>query len=97
MDITLFAKEIAPCLNIRTRFAGEEPFDNITRQYNETMRRILPQYGMEFIEIPRKTAFSNTPISASYVRKLLKERKFDEIALIVPKVTLKYLKRGAFN
>ncbi|MDR1688179.1 MAG: adenylyltransferase/cytidyltransferase family protein [Clostridiales bacterium] len=97
LDITLFAKEIAPCLNICKRFAGEEPFDNITRQYNETMRRILPQYGIDFVEIPRKTTFGDMPISASYVRKLLKDHKFDDIALIVPKTTLEYLAAKSLN
>ncbi|MBQ1336263.1 MAG: hypothetical protein IIY37_04965 [Selenomonadaceae bacterium] len=38
LDVTMFAKEIAPCLNISVRFAGEEPLDNVTRQYNENMR-----------------------------------------------------------
>lgn len=55
LDVTVFAREIAPCLHITKRFAGEEPFDTVTRQYNETMRRILPEYGIEFVEFPRKT------------------------------------------
>jgi [citrate (pro-3S)-lyase] ligase len=53
-DVELFGKEIAPTLGITVRFAGEEPLDNITRQYNETMHRILPQYGVNFEVIPRK-------------------------------------------
>ena len=92
LDVTLFAQEIAPCLNICARFVGEEPFDSVTRQYNDTMRAILPQYGIEFVEIPRRLSESNTPISASYVRKLLADHAFDEIAKIVPKTTLDYLK-----
>lgn len=90
LDITIFAREIAPSLNIRVRFAGEEPHDNVTNQYNQTMRTILPQYGIKFVEIPRKE-MNGKPISASYVRSLLKENNFEEIEKIVPKTTLDYL------
>jgi len=90
LDVTLFAREIAPCLKIKVRFVGEEPYDKVTRQYNDTMRAVLPEYGVEFIEIPRKE-WDGRPISASRVRELLKERNFDEIAKIVPKTTLDYL------
>ena len=38
-DVEIFAKEIAPTLGITIRFAGEEPTDNVTRQYNETMKK----------------------------------------------------------
>ena len=86
----LFAREIAPCLNISVRFAGEEPYDRVTKQYNDSMRAVLPEYGIEFVEIPRKE-HSGTPISASHVRTLLKDRKFDEIKKIVPKTTFDYL------
>ncbi len=90
LDVTVFAQEIAPCLNITKRFAGEEPFDSVTRQYNETMSRILPQYGIEFVEIPRKE-LNSEPISASRVRRLLDEKKFDELSGLVPKTTFEYL------
>lgn len=90
LDIELFAREIAPCLNIKIRFAGTEPFDTITQQYNETMSRMLPQYGIKFIEIPRKE-LRGMPISASRVRYLLKVKNFDEIAKLVPQTTLEYL------
>lgn len=92
-DLTLFAKYIAPTLGINIRFAGEEPIDYITRQYNETMEELLPKHGIEFIEIPRKT-MGDSVISASRVRKLLLEDNFDEIAEIVPETTLEYLKKN---
>ena len=92
-DLTLFAKHIAKTLGINVRFAGEEPLDNITRQYNETMREILPKYDIEFVEIPRKE-MGDAVISASRVRKLLNEKKFEEISQIVPITTLEYLKQN---
>lgn len=91
MDVKIFAQHIAPYLNITVRFAGEEPLDKVTRQYNFNMNRILPQYGIRFVEIPRKEQ-GNAVISASRVRKLLDEKNFKAISKIVPKTTLSYLK-----
>lgn len=93
LDVTVFAREIAPCLHITKRFAGEEPFDAVTRQYNETMHRILPEYGIEFVEISRTTdAKGETIISASRVRELLEKKDYDSIRTLVPESTLWYLK-----
>jgi [citrate (pro-3S)-lyase] ligase len=91
-DVTLFAEEIAPTLGITVRFAGEEPLDNVTRQYNDAMKRILPQHGIDFVVIPRKEA-DGSPISASRARALLEEKNFDEIAKIVPETTFEYLQK----
>ncbi|MBE8950827.1 MAG: hypothetical protein SR3Q1_09565 [Quinella sp. 3Q1] len=94
-DVEIFGKEIAPTLGITVRFAGEEPKDNVTRQYNETMKKILPRYGVEFCEIPRKE-MGGEPISASSVREALKVGDFDKIKNLVPTTTLLYL-RGRFS
>lgn len=92
LDITLFAQRIAPELHITKRFAGQEPFDPVTARYNDTMRNILPQYGIEFCEIPRLSQ-GDTAISASRVRQLLQEKGVCEEALaLVPEVTQHYLK-----
>ena len=90
LDVTVFAREIAPCLHITKRFAGEEPNDSVTRQYNENMARILPEYGIEFVEIPRLQIGSDV-ISASRVRELLTQKRFDEIKSLVPPTTYDYL------
>lgn len=90
LDVMLFAKEIAPCLDISVRFAGEEPYDNVTRQYNQTMRNVLPKYGIDFVEIPR-LELDGSAVSASRVRELLKEKEFKSIARLVPKTTYDYL------
>jgi len=94
-DLNVFAQYIAPSLNIKIRFAGEEPLDPVTNQYNEGMKEILPQYGMEFCAIPRmKDESGSGVISASRVRKLLKNQQFDEISRIVPNSTLEYLQKN---
>ena len=89
-DVEIFAKEIAPTLGITVRFAGEEPKDNVTRQYNENMKKILPRYGIEFCEIPRKE-LDGEPISASTIRKALKNGDFNKVKRFVPDTTFNYL------
>ncbi|MBQ9519760.1 MAG: adenylyltransferase/cytidyltransferase family protein [Firmicutes bacterium] len=89
-DVELFANYIAPALNIKIRFAGEEPLDMVTRQYNETMKRILPACGMEFRVIPRLESGGEV-ISASRVRRCLEKKDFATISRIVPETTLRYL------
>ena len=89
-DVELFANYIAPTLGIKTRFAGEEPLDMVTRQYNETMKRILPACGMKFVVIPRLENGGEV-ISASRVRRCLQEKDFATISRIVPETTLAYL------
>lgn len=90
-DVTIFGKHIAPIFDLSIRFAGEEPTDAVTRQYNETMKRILPKYGVKFIEIPR-VKYSEKYISASTVRQLYHEGNFSELRNYVPNTTLEYLK-----
>lgn len=92
LDVTLFARRIAPSLHITRRFAGEEPLDQTTAIYNQTMARLLPQYGIQFIQIPRRKQ-GETVISASRVRQLLEEKGVcDEVLALVPETTGRYLK-----
>lgn len=92
MDVTVFVKEIAPTLNISVRFAGDEPIDLITNQYNKAMERILPKFGVDFVVIKRKESEGEV-ISASRVRRLLEEKDFEGISRIVPETTFRYLKK----
>lgn len=89
-DIELFVEKIAPCFNIKKRFVGTEPQDNITGQYNEALKAILPQYGVELREIERLKC-GDCVVSASVVRKLLEERKYEEVKKYVPVSTFEYL------
>lgn len=89
-DIVTFAKCIAPQLGIKYRFAGEEPEDEVTNQYNIAMKKVLPQYGVEFIEIPRKKIATRN-ISASLARKSLEENDLNELKKLVPQTTRKIL------
>ena len=53
LDLDIFIRHIAPALGVAARFAGSEPLDPLTALYNERMGELLPEAGIEFIEIPR--------------------------------------------
>ena len=78
-DLMIFGKQIAPTLSITKRFVGEELTDNITLQYNIQMKKILPEYGVDVIEIPRASVQNGDIISATVVRKLFLDRRWDLI------------------
>lgn len=90
-DVTLFVNEIVPAANIKVRFAGTEPFDTVTNQYNRTLDRILSQHGIRFEEVPRLEKHG-AAISASRVRQLAEERDWDAVQEFVPDTTLLYLR-----
>lgn len=70
LDVRLFGEKIVPALGITRRYVGTEPNCAVTAQYNAHMKQLLPQYGVELIEIGRKTA-DGSAISASRVREKL--------------------------
>ena len=61
------------------------------------MNRVLPEYGIEFIEIERKEDESGVVISASNVRKYLQNGDYKRIEEIVPYTTYEFLKKNFFN
>lgn len=89
-DIVFFAERIAPHLNIKYRFVGEEPEDKVTNTYNFAMKKILPQKGIELIEIPRKKQ-NGRYISASSVRECLEKNNYSGFKELVPQSTVKAL------
>ncbi|KAA5938022.1 [citrate (pro-3S)-lyase] ligase [Pantoea sp. Bo_2] len=89
IDLLIFRDHIAPALDITHRFIGSEPFCDVTRQYNQTMHRLLAG-AVEVTEIPRIKATDHV-ISASEVRRLLKAKQFSHIQKLVPETTLAHL------
>jgi len=87
LDVRLFGEKIAPALGITRRYVGTEPGCAVTAQYNAHMKQLLPQYGIELIEIERK-AHSGSVISASCVRELMKAGKQAELKGLLPESTL---------
>ena len=90
LDASIFGRYFCDALNITKRFIGEEPYCNVTNQYNDALKQILPSYGVEVVEIKR-VAFKSDIISASKVRKLIVEGKISEIQNLVPSSTWEFL------
>jgi len=95
-DVRIFCEVIAECMNISCRFVGEEPTDLVTRQYNETMKTILPQYGIKLDEIPRLKKGSGY-ISASKAREYISAGDWERMPDILPNTTINYLKNVIYN
>lgn len=90
LDATIFGKYFGSEFNIVKRFVGNEPYCEVTCAYNSALQKVLPQYGIEVIEVERKQD-QGFPISASKVREYLKEDNMEEVEKIVPKVTYDFL------
>lgn len=91
LDTAVFTKYYAPKFGINRRYVGTEPLCAVTAQYNETLQQLLPEQGIELVEIPRKVT-NGTPISASAVRALLQEGNLERIRSFVPDTTYHYIK-----
>lgn len=90
LDIQIFLEYAAKGLNITKRFAGTEPFCQVTNYYNEQMKKKLDVQGVEFIEIPRKELQGN-PISAANVRSLMVKGDWEGLKELVPETTYHFL------
>jgi len=91
-DIRIFGEIVAKKLGVTYRFIGEEPKDVVTREYNETMKAILPEYGIEVVEFARLSiGDGDEVVSATTVRRLVEEGNFMEISRYCPESTVKYL------
>ncbi len=94
LDVTLFANLFGEELGLSRRFVGTEPYCPVTRQYNHAMKAILPSRNIELVEIPRKEE-EGAAISASTVRQLIREDRWEDLRKLVPLVTWEYLRDPA--
>ncbi len=81
VDLLVFKTYFMKYFNITRRYVGTEPYDKLTSSYNQAMKNSL-----ELVEIERKK-LDEDYISASKVRKLIEEGKFEQIKRIVPTST----------
>ena len=88
LDLEIFVK-IAKALNINVRYVGEEPTSLVTGIYNKIMDKKLPENGIECFVVKRKEMDGNI-ISASEVRKKIKEGNIEGIKNMVPDSTYKF-------
>ena len=91
IDVQIFGERIAKVLNITTRFAGSEPNCKVTNRYNETMKNLLPIYGVNFVEIERLEVDNNV-VSATTVRNFIKNKEFEKIKPLVPEITYNFIR-----
>lgn len=87
--LDIFARHIAPSLDIKIRFVGSEPLDPFTQTFNETMLQILPPHAIK-VEVIERLQSNGQPVSASRVRTLLKEGRLAETQSLVPPSTFAY-------
>lgn len=90
VDVRLFGQKIAPALGITRRYVGTEPNCAVTAQYNRQLGQLLPQYGIQLVEIERKT-ISGGAISASRVRSLIQNGQTDQLKELLPESTLNFI------
>ncbi|MDE6997164.1 MAG: [citrate (pro-3S)-lyase] ligase [Oscillospiraceae bacterium] len=82
LDAAVFCR-LAQRLGIACRFVGSEPFCPVTAAYNRTLAQVLPRHGVELAELPRLER-DGTAISATAVRALVKEGRWEDIRPLVP-------------
>ena len=93
VDIEVFLKHFVPRLGITKRFVGTEPLSPMTNTYNTALKTLLPQNGVQLVEIPRRE-LNGTPISASLVRRLIKEGSYEQVKALVPPTTFEAIKNN---
>lgn len=96
LDVKIFATYIVPVLGIKKRYVGTENYCLTTAAYNEAMKSILPGFGVEVVEVVRKTTNSGTAetpeyISASKVRDAIKHDRLQDIVDYLPDSTRNFL------
>ena len=84
MEAYFFGEHIAPCLEIKKIFLGDEPICKVTNSYNKQMSKMMESYDINVEIIDRISTTDGDLISASTVRKLLDQKKFTELKKFLP-------------
>ncbi len=90
LDADIFGNHIAKALNITMRFVGTEPADKVTADYNVRLKEILAKYGITLKEIERLALYGEI-VSASKVRKLIRNGKAEDTKPFVPLSTYEFI------
>ncbi len=89
LDVAVF-RRIAGALGIGARFVGEERASAVTSLYNRVMAEDLARAGLACHVVPRIEK-DGQPISASTVRRLLRDGQTAQVRPLVPESTWRYL------
>ncbi|MDX9821067.1 MAG: hypothetical protein RBT20_03970, partial [Syntrophales bacterium] len=100
LDVMIFARHIVPALGIDRRYVGTEPYSGTTAAYNAAMKKILPARGVQVIEIERRAEGTDAEgrpdyISATKIRRAIREDRLDSILDFLPECTRAYLQSAA--
>ncbi len=87
VDVLVYKQYYEKIFNIVIRYLGEEPFSFNTDKYNKVLKTYLGNH----IKIIKRRKVNQEIVSASLVRKLLKENNLQEIKKYVPFATYEYL------
>ena len=87
VDVLVYKEYYEKIFNIVIRYLGEEPFSFNTNKYNKVLKTYLGSH----IKIIKRKKVGPEIVSASLVRKLLKENNLKEIKKYVPLATYEYL------
>ena len=90
LDARIFSERIAADLNISYRFVGTEPIDEVTKRYNEIMSKYINREGLS-LQVLDRLEMNENVVSATRVRKLIKEDKLEKVKQYIPKSTIDYL------
>ena len=92
LDLTIFADHVAPALGIKRRYVGTENYCMTTAIYNREMKKLLPEKGLEVVEVKRKAVHETDFISASAVRKAITDDQWELVKEKVPATTYDFLR-----
>lgn len=85
LDLDVFLRIVAPSLGVGVRYVGSEADDALTAAYNATMLQMLPERGVEVVEIPR--IGTPEPIRATRVRESLSQGRVAATLPLLPPTT----------
>jgi [citrate (pro-3S)-lyase] ligase len=95
LDAKIFSNYFCKKFNIIQRLVGDEPYCEVTKIYNTTLKKILGNSGIKLEIINRKKDDKDSEfISASKVRESIKLNKginIEELSRLVPKNTLDFI------
>lgn len=87
VDVLVYKEYYTKIFNITMRYLGEEPFSFNTKKYN----KVLKDYLGSRVKIIKRKEIDSDIVSASLIRKLIKEDSLEEMKKYVPQATYEYL------
>ncbi|MGO1970209.1 MAG: [citrate (pro-3S)-lyase] ligase [Levilactobacillus brevis] len=91
IDARIFKNQIAPRLNIQTRYLGSEPFSRTTGIYNQVLQKELPPEIM--VKVIDRKRVGQQVITATQVRQAIAADKLETVQSFLPATTLTFIQQ----